>query len=131
DVTRAPAAARVVYALLRAGRRDDVERFVRQGGFDPASLRSDAVDGQPALVFPFTGDPQVPDSARVLSERETPMDAMVLRAGVDDTGLTLTVAAWLRHVDGGRPTCRAWLRDITGWEREFTVRPAEEFIGHR
>ncbi|GAA3542134.1 hypothetical protein AFL01nite_09310 [Aeromicrobium flavum] len=131
DLSQAPAEARVVYALLNAGRSSDVSVFVDQGGFDLPSLRSDEVDGRPALVFPFTGDPDVPDEARILSERQTPVDATVLRARLDDDGLRLTVAAWLRHVDGGRPTCRAWLRDLTGWEREFTVAPAEELIGHR
>ncbi|WP_313409959.1 glycosyltransferase [Aeromicrobium sp.] len=131
QLAQAPAEARVVYALLRAGRAPDVQVFVERGGFDLPSLRSDEVDGQPALVFPFAGDPDVPDDARVLSERQTPLDATVLRARLDEDGLRLTVAAWLRHVDGGQPTCRAWLRDITGWEREFTVTPAEEFIGHR
>ncbi len=130
DLSQAPAEARVVYALLQAGRAGDVLAFVGQGGFDLPSLRSDDVDGQPALVFPFTGDPDVPDAARVLSERQTPLDATVLRARLDGAGLRLTVAAWLRHVDAV-PTVRAWLRDITGWEREFTVTPADEFIGHR
>lgn len=132
DLAEAPAEARVVYALLRAGRPADVTRFVERGGFDLASLCSDEVDRQPALVFPFTGDPDVPGETRILSERQTPLDATVLRARLDEDGLRLTVAAWLRHVDAAeRPTCRAWLRDITGWEREFTVAPADEFIGHR
>jgi len=130
DLSQVPAEARVVYALLRAGRRADVLAFVEQGGFDLPSLRSDEVDGQPALVFPFAGDPDVPDEARVLSERQTPLDGTVLRARLDESGLRLTVAAWLRHVDAV-PTVRAWLRDITGWEREFAVTPADEFIGHR
>jgi len=130
DLSEAPAEARVAYALLRAGRDDDVLAFVEQGGLDLASLRSDEVDGKPALVFPFTGDPDVPDAARVLSERQTPVDGTVLRARLDESGLRLTVAAWLRHVDAV-PTVRAWLRDITGWEREFTVTPAAESIGHR
>ncbi|MFO6452643.1 MULTISPECIES: glycosyltransferase [unclassified Aeromicrobium] len=128
DLSEAPAEARVVYALLRAGRASDVASFVEEGGFDLASLRSDEVGGEPALVFPFTGDP---DAARILSQRQTPLDATILRAHLDESGLRLTVAAWLRHVDGGVPTCRAWLRDITGWEREFTVTASEEFIGHR
>ncbi|QNL94084.1 glycosyltransferase [Aeromicrobium senzhongii] len=131
DLAQSPAEARVVYALLRAGRSSDVATFVERGGLDLPSLRSDDVGGQPALVFPFAGDPDVPDEARVLSERQTPLDATVLRAYLDESGLRLTVAAWLRHVDGDRPTCRAWLRDITGWEREFAVTPADEFIGHR
>ncbi|GAA2086325.1 glycosyltransferase family 2 protein [Aeromicrobium tamlense] len=131
DLAEAPAEARVVYALLRAGRASDVATFVEQGGFELASLRSDEVGGEPALVFPFTGDPDVPDEARVLSQRQTPLDATILRAHLDESGLRLTVAAWLRHVDGDAPTCRAWLRDITGWEREFTVAPSAEFIGHR
>lgn len=131
DLAQAPAEARVVYALLRAGRASDVASFVEQGGFELPSLRSDEVNGEPALVFPFTGDPDVPDEARILSQRQTPLDATILRAHLREDGLRLTVAAWLRHVDGGVPTCRAWLRDITGWEREFSVTPSEEFIGHR
>lgn len=131
DLAQAPAEARVVYALLRAGRASDVTEFVERGGFELASLRSDEVNGEPALVFPFTGDPDVPDEARILSQRQTPLDATILRAHLRGDGLRLTVAAWLRHVDGGVPTCRAWLRDITGWEREFSVTPSEEFIGHR
>ena len=131
DLSQAPAEARVVYALLQAGRPSDVAVFVERGGFDLPSLRSEEVGGEPALVFPFTGDPDVPDEARVLSVRQTPLDGTVLRARLDQNGLRLTLAAWLRHVDGDRPTCRAWLRDITGWEREFTVAPSEEFIGHR
>ncbi|WP_286930232.1 MULTISPECIES: glycosyltransferase family 2 protein [Aeromicrobium] len=131
DLSQVPAEARVVYALLRAGRAADVQAFVERGGFDLPSLKSDEVGGDPALVFPFTGDPDVPDAARVLSERQTPLDAAILRARLDENGLRLTVAAWLRHLDGGALTCRAWLRDITGWEREFTVASAGEFIGHR
>lgn len=131
DLAEAPAEARVVYALLRAGRASDVATFVEQGGFDLASLRSDEVGGEPALVFPFTGDPDVPDESRILSQRQTPLDATILRAHLDESGLRLTVAAWLRHVDGGVPTCRAWLRDLTGWEREFAVTSSDEFIGHR
>lgn len=130
DLAQAPAEARVVYALLQARQPADVLEFIAQGGFDLPSLRSDEVDGHPALVFPFSGDAAVPDAARVLSERQTPLDATVLRARLDDSGLTLTVAAWLRHVDEV-PSIRGWLRDITGWEREFTVTPAEELIGHR
>lgn len=130
DLSQAPAEARVVYALLQAGRAADVQVFVERGGFDLPSLRSDDVDGRPALAFPFTGDPDVPAEARVLSERQTPLDATVLRARLDESGLRLTIAAWLRHVDAV-PTCRAWLRDITGWEREFAVTPSDEFIGHR
>lgn len=130
DLSQAPAEARVVYALLHAGRSVDVLEFIERGGFELASLRSDEVDGEPALVFPFTGDADVPDAARILSVRQTPVDATVLRARLDESGLRLTVAAWLRHVDAV-PTVRAWLRDITGWEREFTVTPADEFIGHR
>lgn len=131
DLSQAPAEARVCDDLLRAGRADDVVVFAQQGGFDLPSLRSDTVDGRPALMFPFTGDPEVADDSRVLSERQTPLDGRVLRARLDGSGLRLTVAAWLRHVDGDRPQCRAWLRDFTGWEREFDVEPAEEFIGHR
>ncbi len=131
DLAQAPAEAKVVYALLRAGRPDDVERFAEQGGFDLAALRSAEVDGQPALAFPFAGDPDVPDEARILSERQTPLDGTVLRAHLADSRLRLTVAAWIRHLDGGQPQCRAWLRDITGWEREFTVTRSGEFIGHR
>lgn len=130
DLSQAPAEARVLYALLGANRTDDVTAFVERGGLDLASLRSDEVGGQPALHFPFTGDPDVPDATRVLSDRQTPLDATVLRARLDGTTLRLTVAAWLRHVDAV-PTFRAWLRDITGWEREFAVSPAGEFIGHR
>lgn len=130
DLAQAPAEARVVYALLRADRAHDVERFVAEGGFDLATLASDVVDGRPALRFPFTGDPDVPDEARVLSERQTPLDAMVLRARLGDGALDLTVCGWLRHVDAPA-TCRAWLRDITGWERELTVQRSAEFIGHR
>lgn len=130
DLSQTPAEGRVVYALVQADRPEDVTAFAERGGFDLPSLRSDEVDGRPALVFPFTGDPDVPDAARVLSERQSPLDATVLRARLDEDGLRLTVAAWLRHVDAV-PTFRAWLRDITGWEREFTVTPAAEFIGHR
>lgn len=136
DLADAPAEARVVYALLRAGRAADVPSFVARGGFDLASLRSDEVDGRPALAFPFTGDPDVPDTSRILSERQTPLDAMVLRARLDASGLRLTVAAWLRHVDGDDPTLRAWLvgpedGEGGGTRQAFTVARSAETAGPR
>lgn len=129
DLTEAPAEARVVYALLDADRAADVPEFVERGGFDLPSLRSDLVDGQPALLFPFADT--VPPRTRILSQRQTPVDAVVLRARLDGEGLALTVAAWLRHVDGDEPTLRAWLRVAADDAREFVVTRSAEPIGHR
>ncbi len=129
DLSEAPAEARVVYALLRAGRDGDVPVFVAQGGLDLASLRSDEVDGQPALVFPFAGE--VPDEARILSERQTPLDVRVTRAAATDDGVELSVLAYLRHVDGPPESARAWWVEDGFEDEELTVEASPEFVGHR
>lgn len=127
-----PAEAKVMYALIAAGEATKVAEFIAADGVTLASHRFTMLPEGPALEFPFFSDETIDRSAFVLSERQTPADARVLRVQVDEDGADVDVLAHLRHLDEGESTARAWLVDNHD-EVVSTLLPQQVpgLVGHR
>jgi hypothetical protein len=99
-----PAQYRVLHALLEAGDRDAVWRFVRAEGMQPEMHPSGEEAAGTTVYLPGWGVDAVPPEAYVLTAEQTSARAVVRAARHDSPDLVLDVAAWFPNVEMGAPT---------------------------
>lgn len=98
-VAEVPAQHRVLNALLEAGDRDAVWRFVRAEGMQPEMHPSIPTHDGAVVQLPGWGVDEVPAEAYVLTEEQTSAHATVRSARRDGADLELDVAAWFGNVE--------------------------------
>ena len=126
-----PAEGKILEWLVCNGRRSDVAAFVAADGFTLANHPFELLPEGPALRLPFFDDATVPREAFVLSERQTPADARALRVVLNESGVDLEIMAYLRHLDTGQPSARAWLVADGVDVAELELTHVDTFVGHR
>lgn len=94
-----PAQHRVLNALLEAGDRDAVWRFVRAEGMQPEMHPTIPTYDGPVVQLPGWGVDEVPAEAYVLTEEQTSVRATVRSARREGPDLQLDVAAWFGNVE--------------------------------
>jgi CDP-glycerol glycerophosphotransferase (TagB/SpsB family) len=129
----APNFARVAYEHVRAGRRAELEHFLTHDGLVLNHHDGSLEPVGPVSHLPGWDDPSMPREAFVLTERQTPLDTMVMRARWTPSDvLSLTLRAGLRHLDSHDedPVGRAWLVGARGTRMALPIRLADERFGH-
>jgi hypothetical protein len=98
-VTEVPAQYRVLHALLAAGDRDAVWRFVRAEGMQPEMHASGIEPAGPTVYLPGWGVDDVDPAAYVLTDEQTAARALVRSVRADGADLVLDVAAWFPNLE--------------------------------
>lgn len=99
-----PAQYRVLHALLAAGDRPAVRRFVRAEGMQPDMHPAGDEPAGLTLYLPGWGVDDVPPEAYVMTDEQAAPRAVVRSARHVDGDLVLDLAAWFPSVDLVDPT---------------------------
>lgn len=97
--TGVPAQYRVLYALLRAGDRDAVWRFVRAEGMQPEMHPAGMEPGGFTVYLPGWQRDGLPPSAYVLTVEQTSIRTKVRDVTRSGGDLVIDLAVWFPHVD--------------------------------
>jgi len=127
-----PAEMRVAFELIGQGRIDDLHDFLNHDGLDLAAHESVPEPAGPSIHLPFWGDERIDPASFVLSERQTVLDARVLRARLTDRGGEFTVWAYLRHLDGPEAPVASfrWVDRHGRQIADLDSSPSDETVGH-
>lgn len=99
-----PAQYRVLNALLAAGNRQAVWRFVRAEGMQPQMHASGDEPAGTTVYLPGWQLDDVPADAYVLTADQTSAQAIVRAARHDGADLVLDIAAWFTNLELDAPT---------------------------
>jgi glycosyltransferase involved in cell wall biosynthesis len=99
-----PAQYRVLYALLAAGDRDAIWRYVRAEGMQPEMHPSGMEPAGLTAYLPGWQHDPVPPEAYVLTAEQTRLRATVRAVHHDGANLVLDVAAWFPNVELTEPS---------------------------
>jgi glycosyltransferase involved in cell wall biosynthesis len=99
-----PAQYRVLHALLAAGDRDAVWRFVAAEGMQPEMHPSGVEPAGATVYLPGWGVDDVDPAAYVLTAEQTAARALVRSVRHDGPDLVVDVAAWFPNLELAAPT---------------------------
>lgn len=120
-----PAQYRVLYALLAAGDRDAVWRYVRAEGMQPEVHPSGMEPAGLTTYLPGWQRDPAPPEAYVLTAEQTALRAKVRAVHADGPNLVLQVVAWFPNVELADPALTVKtdgdLVDIVQWGEPHVV----------